>query len=65
MNFDDLKSPELQEKLKNVKTPEELIALAKEEGYELSDEQLESAAGGNWCDKFCPHYYDCHKLDSK
>lgn len=31
------KSPELQKKLKSIKTPEELLALAKEESYELSD----------------------------
>ena len=50
MNFEDLKNPELQEKLKAAKTPEELVALAKEEGMELSDEQLESlcAGGSEW-----------------
>jgi len=36
MNFEDL-TPELQEKVKAYKTPEEIFALAKEEGYELSD----------------------------
>ena len=46
MNFEDLKNPELQEKLKSAKTPEELVALAKEEGVELSDEQLESLSAG-------------------
>jgi hypothetical protein len=32
-------------------TPEELLALAKKEGYELSVEQLEEVAGGTdmWC----------------
>ena len=50
MNFDDLKNPELQEKLRTAKTPEELLALAREEGYELSDEQLEGVSGG-WCVK--------------
>ena len=63
MNFDDLKNPELQEKLKGAKTPEELLAIAKEEGYELSDEQLDSisAAGDkwyncfNWCLQRSPH----------
>ena len=33
MSFEDLKNPELQEKLKNAQTPEELVALAKAEGY--------------------------------
>ena len=48
MNLEDI-SPELQERAKACKTPEEVLALAKEEGYELSDEQLESVAGG-WND---------------
>ena len=47
MNFEDLKNPELQEKLKAAKTPEDLVALAKDEGMELTDEQLESLAGGS------------------
>lgn len=45
MNFEDL-SPELREKAKACKSPEEMLALAQEEGYELSDEQLENIAGG-------------------
>ena len=56
MNFEDLKNPELQEKLKEAKTPEELLAIAKEEGFELSDEALETVAGGNdWCSWICAH----------
>lgn len=47
MNFEDLKNPEFQEKLKSIKTPEELLALAKEEGYELSDEKLQAVSGGD------------------
>ena len=53
MNFEDLKNPELQEKLKSAKTPEDILALAKEEGYELDDGQLEAVAGG-WGD--CGHF---------
>lgn len=51
MDFNEL-SPELQEKAKSCKTPEEMLALAKEEGYELSDSELEAIAGGTWhgCD---------------
>lgn len=45
MNFEDL-SPELQEKVKACKTAEELFALAKEEGVELTEDQLETIAGG-------------------
>lgn len=47
MNFDDLKNPELQEKLKAAKTADELLALAKEEGIELNDEQLQGLSGGD------------------
>ena len=49
MNIDDLKNPELQERLKNAKTPEELLAIANEAGYELTDEQINAIAGGSWC----------------
>ena len=45
MSIEDL-SPDVVEKVKACKTPEEMLALAKEEGYELTDEQLESVSGG-------------------
>ena len=45
MNFEDL-TPEQQEKARACKTPEEMLALAKAEGYELSDEDLEMVSGG-------------------
>ena len=55
MNFEDLKNPELQEKLKACMSVEELAALAKDEGMELSNEQLEAVSGGGWsCDNACP-----------
>ena len=58
MNFEDL-TPEQQEKAKACKTAEELIALAKEEGIELTDEQLEDMSGGvNWKRPDCP-WNDC------
>ncbi len=44
MDYKDL-SPELREKAKACKTPEELLALAKKEGYKLSDEEREARAG--------------------
>ena len=48
MNFEDL-TPEQLEKAKACKTPEDFLALAKEEGYELSDEELAAVNGGiNW-----------------
>ena len=45
MTFDDL-SPELREKALACKTPEDLIELAKEEGIDLSDDQLQAISGG-------------------
>ena len=64
MDFDDL-TPEQQEKARACKTPEDVLALAKEGGIELTDEQLEAVSGG-WgeCDtytgdkhdRFCRHY---------
>lgn len=46
MNFEDLKNPVLQQKLKAAKTVDELVALAREEGIELSDVQIEGLSGG-------------------
>ena len=45
MDFENL-SPELLEKARACKTPEELVKLAEEEGISLTDEQLEKIAGG-------------------
>lgn len=43
----------LMEEARSCKTPEELLDLAKREGIELSDEQLEGIAGGqDWCGPF-------------
>lgn len=47
MNLDDL-TPELKEKALACKNTDELLDLAKSEGMELSDEQLEGIAGGSW-----------------
>jgi len=52
MKFDEL-SPELQSKARKRKTPEEVLALAREEGYEVTDEELQAISGGVkwslWC----------------
>ena len=51
MDFKDMDiSPELREKAKACTSPEELIELAKEQGYKLSDQDLEAVAGGAWAD---------------
>ena len=49
---------EQRKKAEAAKTPEELLALAKEAGYEMSPEQMEAVAGGShWCsDHTCNNY---------
>jgi predicted ribosomally synthesized peptide with nif11-like leader len=47
MDFKDL-SPELREKAKACTSPEEMLALAKKEGYKLSEAELEAVSGGGW-----------------
>ena len=48
---------EQKQKAAAAKTPEELLSLAKEAGYELNPEQLEGVAGG-WCGNHCYVMYD-------
>ena len=64
MKLEDL-SPELQEKAKACTSAEELLELARTEGVELTDDQLEVISGGSgdeWyslCDDNegnCPKY---------
>ena len=45
-------SDEQKKKVEDARTMEELLALAREEGYELSPEQLDAIAGGS-------HWYEC------
>ena len=64
MVFEGL-TPEQQEKAQACKTPEDILALAKEEGVELSDEDLTAIAGGvDWisCTAVCccPGVHDAH-----
>ena len=52
MELKDL-TPEQREKVEACKTPEQLFALAKEEGLELSDDELAKISGG-WGKAECP-----------
>ena len=54
MKFEDL-TQEMQVKARACKTPEDILALAKQEGYDLSDEELEAISAGEmlgWCHDF-------------
>jgi hypothetical protein len=58
MEYNDL-SDEQKAKAAKCKTPEELLALAKEEGYELNDEEIDAVSGGwDGVPDFtqCPHW---------
>ena len=47
-------SDDLKEKVKSCKTADDLIILAKTEGIELTDDQLDAISGGiNWVDWSC------------
>ena len=58
MEFNDLTEGQKAKALA-CKTPEEMLKLAQEEGYELSDEELEGVSGG-WSDCADPY---CRNLD--
>ena len=66
MKFEDL-SPELREKAKTCTSTDELVELAKTEGVELSDEALDSVAGGSaWnCASVCPENGECVMVKCK
>ena len=53
MRFEDLTTKQ-KEKAIACKTPDDIITLAKEEGIDLTDEQLEGIAGGGWTHPSCP-----------
>ena len=60
MKFEDL-LPEQQQKARACKTPEELLMLAREEGYELNEDELATVSGGvSWdCISDCPDHTPC------
>lgn len=41
-------TPEQMEKVRACKSADELVELAKAEGVDLSEEQLEAISGGSW-----------------
>jgi len=47
MQLNDL-SPEQQNKASECKSPADILALAQEEGYELTDDELDQISGGSW-----------------
>ena len=47
---------EQKKKVEAAQSPEELLAFAKETGYELTDEQLSAVSEGSWCEPFCAGY---------
>jgi len=63
MRFEDM-SPELKEKALTCTTPEEVLALAKESGYELSAEELEAVSGGVSWENVEDAIVDCTTLGS-
>lgn len=58
MDFDEL-SPDQMDKVKACKTTNELLELAKSEGYEISDAELDAIAGGSWCSVYCDDKEKC------
>jgi hypothetical protein len=49
---------EQKQKIEAASSPDELLGLAKEAGYELSEDQLEAVAGGkSWCHVWCGKPY--------
>ena len=63
MNFDDLKNPDFQGRLQKTARPEDIFAIAREEGYELTDEELEGVAGGSWDSSATPECPNCGSTD--
>ena len=64
-------SEEQVAKIRNCKTHEEMLKLAKEEGVELTDEQLEVVSGGGVCSSLtrtcpeCGEYFDIYSYGNR
>ena len=50
---------EQKKRAEAAKSPEEFLGIAKEIGYELSKEQLDSMSGGSWCSDCSSVCSDC------
>jgi len=50
---------EQKKKVDEAQSPEEVLAIAKETGYELTPEQLEAVAGGDIWIKCPAHGHNC------
>ena len=48
---------EQKKRIESANSPEEFLKIAKETGYELSEEELNAMSGGDWCD--CNDYSCC------
>lgn len=59
MDFETLKDPELQTRLREAKSPEEMLEIARECGMDLSDAQIEGVSGGAWCSDYCTDFAYC------
>lgn len=59
VRFDEL-GPDLQARARGCKTPEEMLALAKEEGHELTLEELEAISGGEHWGCKCDEEYSSY-----
>ena len=49
-DYKDQLTPEQMDKARAYKSADELVELAKAEGVELNEEQLEAISGGTWYD---------------
>ena len=46
MSLESLKNPELQEKLRDANTPEDIFEIVKTEGVDLTEDDLKALAAG-------------------
>ena len=66
MNLEDLNEGQ-GAKVAKCTSPEEVLELAKKEGYELSDDEIEQIVGGSAWDHarcpFCGSYWRLHRVN--